>query len=85
VRSSAGEADLHFLLVTKIAAHIRHAVAKIANAGLQIGAHHKTGARPLPGGPLNPGVAARDELIEIAAQDTCSGLERQATALPPFL
>jgi hypothetical protein len=32
------------------------------------GAHHKTGARPLPGDPLNSGVAARDELIEIAAQ-----------------
>ena len=38
----------------------------------------------MPGGPLNPGVAARDELIEIAAQDTYSGLERPATALPPF-
>jgi hypothetical protein len=26
-------------------------------------AHHKTGARPVPGGPLNPGVAERDELM----------------------
>jgi hypothetical protein len=48
------------------------------------GAHHKAGARPLAGGPLKLGVAARDELIETAAQDTCSGLERHAAAVPPL-